>query len=122
MNSGHRGSGFGIGENAALRNEGRIDEYVIGLINGSLAESLPIDVALAVRLCLNTSAALSDPTAYVAVLKGMVGCSLAAEVVARAEKKLRDLNAELVPAGLDFPEMILDLRSRYSIEAMEKWK
>ncbi|HYC11492.1 MAG TPA: hypothetical protein VEC02_02375 [Nitrososphaerales archaeon] len=122
MNSRHRGSGLGIGENAALRNEGRIDEYIIGLINGSLAESLPIDTALAVRLCLNTSAALNDPAAYVAVLKGIVGYSLAAEVVARAEKKLRDLNAEPMPAGLDFPEMILDLRSKYSNEAMEKWK
>jgi len=112
----------GAGGEGAFGNEGRVDEYVIGLINGSLAESLPIDVALAVRLCLNTSAALNDPSAYVAVLKGIVGDSQAAEVIARAETKLRDLNPELMPAGLDFPGMILDLRSRYSVEAMKKWR
>ncbi len=121
MNSRRQGTGL-TGGNTALGKEGRIDEYIVGLINGSLAESLPVDVAMAVGLCLNTSVALNDPSAYMVVLKGLVGDSPAAEIIARAEKKLRGLNAELVPAGLDFPGMILDLRSRYSVEVMKKWR
>jgi len=106
---------------ASLGNEGRIDELIIGFINGSLAECLPIDEVLAVCLCLNTSAALNDPSAYVAVLKGIVGDNPTAEIIARTEMKLRGLDVLLVPAGLDFPGMILDL-SRYFVEAVKKWR
>ena len=117
-----QGSGAGVSRGATREDNPRIDEYIVGLVNGSLAQSLPLDVALAVRMCVSTRAVLNDPEAYVAVLKGIVGRNSATAVVARAEEMLRRLNFEPVPTGLDLPGMILDLRSRYSSEAMEKWK
>lgn len=116
--SGSRGSALGSeteGTLAPTEDSLLVVGRVVETIEDSLVESLGLELALAVRTCLSTSLALSDPRAYVTALEVMVGNDRAQSVLECAGKRLHELERELRPTGsTSFTESILALRSRYS--------
>jgi hypothetical protein len=101
----------------------RIARIVIKVIDDSLVETLGSDLALAVRMCLSTSVALSDPLAYASALEVMLGDEKSELALDRIGKRLHELEAHLKPTGRgSFSEAILALRSAYSLEILHNSK
>ena len=95
----------------------RIVRRVIKAIDDSLVETLGPDLALAVRVCLSTPLALSDPLAYASALDVMLGSAKSELILDRVGRRLRDLEKDLEPTNWgSFAESIMALRSRYSPE------
>lgn len=108
-------------EAPARRVLGREERAVVGAINESLGKALGSDYSLAVRVCLNTSLALSDPSSYRAALVEIVGRQRAEEAMRLAEARLRRLG-EPGSGATRFSRLVFDLRSRYSADTLEDGK
>lgn len=97
----------------------RVDLPVIMAIEDSLIEELGADLALAVRVCLDSSLALRDPLAYAEILGVMVGGDGSERVLRAVKKKLVYLTREL--SGYDrfsFSDTVERLRNRYSTDVL----
>lgn len=97
-------------------------EYILQrAIEDSLNETIGESLALATRICLDTSVALEDPITYVAVLRILLG-NRATGVIRRIERKLQAISA-LRSAGVAcFCESIMYLNRLYSAETLARWK
>jgi len=98
---------------------GRFDHSVVVAIEDSLIEVLGADLALAVRVCLDTSVALMDPMAYAEILEEMVGSERSESVLRSIKGKLTGLNRELKTSNRSsFSDSITNLKSRFSPEVI----
>ena len=93
----------------------RDDRGILEIVNDSLVEVLGRDLALAVRVCVDSSAALNYPLGYPVVLEEMLGRQRAMEVVSHLEDKLRAEVGDL-PATrwMHLPELVRCPRSSYA--------
>ena len=91
------------------------DHVILMTINDVLVEVLGQDLALAVRLCVDTRAAMDYPLGYAVALEEMLGGQRAIEVVAHLEDRLRAQVGDL-PATkwMHLPELVRCLRTSYS--------
>lgn len=93
----------------------RDDRGILEVINDGLVEVLGRDLALAVRVCVDSSVALNYPLGYAVVLEEMLGGQPAMEVVSHLEDRLRAEVGDL-PATkwMHLPELVRCLRSSYA--------
>jgi len=111
------------GQGGPTRRNEKVAQRVIEAIDDGLVEALGPDLALAVRVCMSTSLALSDPLAYASALDVIVGNAKSELVLDRVGRRLRGLESELKPTNWgSFAESILALRSRYSLEIIRDSK
>ena len=110
MNS-QRMSDLGRGFRMSTDLSSRVDRQMLNTINNALARSLGSDYALALRVCLNTSLALSDPDEYTVALKEILGHARASDVIAGIEGRFRE-EARSRPATrrMRFTELVHHLR------------
>ena len=96
---------------------------IVKAIEDGLSETLGEDLAAAVRTCLRTTFALSEPTAYALALDLVVGSENADRALRLMTKRLRELEDELKPTSWnEFSESIVVLRGRYSTETTRNTK
>lgn len=97
----------------------RVFQLVAKAIEDGLVETLGTDLALAVRVCLKTSFALTDPLAYASALVVMLVNDKSDRALERITTRIREVTPELRPTiSTGFSESILALRGRYSAEAL----
>jgi len=105
------------------KDSAKVVRRIVKTIEDGLVESLGSELALAVRVCLSTPVALSDPLAYASALEVMVGNEKAELALDSLTRRLRDLGSDLQPAHwVDFTQSILALRSRYSPQLLHDSK
>ena len=93
----------------------RDDRDMLATINDVLVDVLGRDLALTMRVCVDTSAALNYPLGYEVALEEMLGRRRALEVVSRLEDALRAEVGDL-PATkwMHLPELVHCLRASYA--------
>ena len=116
-----QGARIGVRAESRKPEEGgcRTSRRIIRAVDDGLVEALGSDLALAVRVCLSTSLALSDPLAYASALEVMLGNDKSEPALGVVERRLRELERDLQPSSwASFVGSVVSLRSRYSPEML----
>jgi hypothetical protein len=97
----------------------RIARLIVDAIDDGLEEALGKETAHALRECMSTSIALSQPTAYASALEVMVGSEKTELVLSRITSRLHTIETvSRQAAWRDFVESIAALRNRFSPETI----
>jgi hypothetical protein len=101
--------------------EDKFDYIVERTIEDGLNEALGQSLALATRICLDTSVALNDPVTYVVVLEKLLGAR-AAKALSEIEEKLQRSSALRFAGAADFCDAMMYLKGLYSPETLARWR